>query len=147
MSEYRDPRERRFVRSSEPTVEPEPSAGDVAVTEVAATAVPVAEVTVVAPIPESVPERRRFTRRSVDGPGSQSGEPGRPEGRLARRLTAVVEAAYGNPTPHEAAAIAAAVQTILDAEAVARGPETPEAYRSSWRRAAIHEAVRRMDVP
>jgi hypothetical protein len=123
--EYTDPRARRFVRR-----------GDAATQS---------EVAVVAPDVVESPERR-FTRRGIDGPPSTPSEPGIPEGRLARRLTAVVEAAYGNPTPHEAAAIAAAVQTILDAEARAAAPDVPEAYRSGWRRAAIHEAVRRMDV-
>jgi hypothetical protein len=144
VSDYRDPRERRFVRSAEPATEPPVAETDVAVTAMPVTQADIPPVAVVVAVtdPVEAPERRRFVRRSTDDTA-----PAPPEGRLARRLTAVVEAAYGNPTPHEAAAIAAAVQTILDAEAAATGSEMPEPYRSSWRRAAIHEAVRRMDVP
>ena len=39
------------------------------------------------------------------------------------------------PSAEEAAAITAAVQVLLDADA------RPAAYRSQWRRAAIHEGA------
>ena len=50
--------------------------------------------------------------------------------------------AAGNPTGHEAAALIAAVQIILESESAA-GSELPFAYRSGWRRTAIDEGVNR----
>lgn len=51
----------------------------------------------------------------------------------------------GVPSPDEAAAIAAAVQVLLDA-APGDAPALPWPYRSAWRRAAIDEGVDRLDV-
>ncbi len=46
-----------------------------------------------------------------------------------------------SPTPDEAAAIAAAVHAALSAQGGADADPRPAAYRSSWRRAAMHEGV------
>ena len=51
-----------------------------------------------------------------------------------------LEIAAGNPTGHEAAALIAAVQIILESESAA-GSELPWSYRSTWRRRAIDEGV------
>ena len=45
------------------------------------------------------------------------------------------------PSPDEAAAIAAAVQAVLTAQGGADADPRPAAYRSAWRRAAMHEGV------
>lgn len=45
------------------------------------------------------------------------------------------------PSPDEAAAIAAAVQAVLSAQGGADADPRPAAYRSAWRRAAMHEGV------
>lgn len=45
------------------------------------------------------------------------------------------------PSPHEAAAIAAAVQALLSAHGGMDADPRPGAYRSAWRRAAIREGV------
>jgi hypothetical protein len=46
------------------------------------------------------------------------------------------------PTTEEAAAIVAAVQTVLDQEKAHVGPDpSPGAYRSGWRLAAIAEGL------
>lgn len=45
------------------------------------------------------------------------------------------------PSPDEAAAIAAAVQAVLSAQGGATADPRPAAYRSAWRRAAMHEGV------
>lgn len=48
----------------------------------------------------------------------------------------------GQPTRAQAAAIAAAVVAVLEAErAGAAGDPSPAAYRSEWRRAGLGEAV------
>ena len=44
-------------------------------------------------------------------------------------------------SPDEAAAIAAAVQAVLSAQGGADADPRPAAYRSAWRRAAMHEGV------
>jgi hypothetical protein len=49
----------------------------------------------------------------------------------------------GAPTGEEAAAVLAAVQLLLEAEAAGQAPREPWAYRSAWRRAAIDEGVER----
>jgi hypothetical protein len=48
----------------------------------------------------------------------------------------------GSPSAEEAAAILAAVQVVLEAEATT-APQVPWAYRSAWRRAAIAEGATR----
>jgi hypothetical protein len=58
-----------------------------------------------------------------------------------------VHAVSPTPTPEEAAAIAAAVEWLLAAEAAAADAGAPAAYRSPWRRAGILEAVRRPRGP
>ena len=45
------------------------------------------------------------------------------------------------PSPDEAAAIAAAVQAVLSAQGGADADPRPAAYRSAWRRAAMHEGA------
>jgi hypothetical protein len=60
-----------------------------------------------------------------------------------------VHAVSPTPTPEEAAAIAAAVEWLLEAEAGTGAADAgaPAAYRSPWRRAGILEAVRRPRGP
>ena len=65
------------------------------------------------------------------------------EGRFIGRPSAVFEAAYGSPSPAEAAAVLAAVQVLLEAESASGAPELPWPYRSAWRRAAIDEGIDR----
>ena len=55
-------------------------------------------------------------------------------------MSAVLEVSP-TPSPDEAAAIAAAVQAVLTAQGGADADPRPAAYRSAWRRAAMHEGV------
>jgi hypothetical protein len=47
------------------------------------------------------------------------------------------------PSAEEAAALAAALQVLLEAETPPAHPELPWPYRSAWRRAAIDEGIDR----